>query len=162
MSTKRTPRSRSGVMRVTPRAIKLFDAMQRCNCTCPERDWGGKYWEHEQCAGCVKYYALRDKLHDELKLSPWDWPTVQSPTAENPYPPFHAQFPLWKPDHKAVKRWKILYQASREAKQKLIAPAKAKRKAARPAPPLEQPPFPLAHRSPSATTFGQTDPCRSN
>jgi hypothetical protein len=142
MSTKRTPRSRSGVMRVTPRAIKLFDAMQRCNCTCPERDWGGKYWEHEQCAGCVKYYALRDKLHDELKLSPWDWPTVQSPTAENPYPPFHAQFPLWKPDHKAVKRWKILYQASREAKQKLIAPAKAKRKAARPAPPLEQPPFP--------------------
>ena len=37
--TRRTPIARSRTSPITPVAVKLFDQMRQCRCTCPPRDW---------------------------------------------------------------------------------------------------------------------------
>jgi hypothetical protein len=79
--TRRTPLARPPAVQITPRAIYLFVAMGKLRCTCAPRDWSGKYWEHQPCAGCARWYDLHDELNDELRCEPWEWPCVarQSP-----------------------------------------------------------------------------------
>jgi|SRR5262245_6693620 len=85
MATKRTPIDRPPRTPITPEAIRLFEAMKRIKCTCEPRDWDGKYWEHELCAGCEERNRLRRNLHQELRLKPWER-TVMAPDAPNPWP----------------------------------------------------------------------------
>lgn len=68
--------------------------MRRLTCTCPAVDWA-RYWEREQCPGCKKSGELDSQLHEELRLRPWQWPAVEDPHAENPYPLDHVGHKEW-------------------------------------------------------------------
>jgi hypothetical protein len=69
MPTTRSPIVRSPLGRITPEAIRLFMAMQRCRCSCePDRDWVRK----GRCPGCERWSDLHYKLHRELGCYPWE------------------------------------------------------------------------------------------
>jgi hypothetical protein len=74
--TRRTPLERRLAVQITPRAIDLFVAMSKLHCTCAPRDWSGKYWEHQECPGCERWYDLHGELNDALACEPWQWPCV--------------------------------------------------------------------------------------
>jgi hypothetical protein len=76
MTTNRTPIQRPALTMISPRAVELFEAMGKLRCTCAPRDWNGKYWKHQQCAGCARWYDFHDELHRELGCEPWQWPCV--------------------------------------------------------------------------------------
>jgi hypothetical protein len=76
MTTNRTPIQRPAAAMISPRAIDLWEAMGNLRCTCAPRDWDGKYWEHQQCPGCERWYDLHGELNDELGCAPWEWPCV--------------------------------------------------------------------------------------
>ena len=67
MSSKRKPLHRLSALQITPLAIRLFTEMEAISCTCAPRDSDGKYWKHEQCAGCKRWWELHGRLHDELR-----------------------------------------------------------------------------------------------
>ena len=117
MSSKRKPISRPAVLQITPLAISLFTEMAAISCTCAPRDWGGKYWVHKQCAGCEKWWELHARLHDELRCRPWEWPCIQSPKAECPYPPGSPAAQSWRPNERAQQMWHALAEAARGARR---------------------------------------------
>ncbi len=85
MTTKRTAldRRRNGGG-VNDRALDLFEsilhAWAECTCT-PPTGKGEFYWSKENywardCPACQHADALDDELRAELKLRPWEWPTL--------------------------------------------------------------------------------------
>jgi hypothetical protein len=120
MPTKRIPIGRQPAPKITVKAIRLFEAMRRCRCTCPEdRELGTR------CDGCERWWSLNNDLCDELHTPLWQYPCVQNPLAENPYPLGCAAYKSWKPDREAQATWKALVNASCELRR-------AQRKATRP------------------------------
>jgi len=118
MATKRTPLRREVLTPLTPRAIELWEAMQRLECTCLPRDWDGAYWEHQECAGCAEAGRLDSELWRELQLKLWQWPAVEDPNAANPYPEGSHAWKQWGDGNlEAQARWKALQRASREARR---------------------------------------------
>jgi hypothetical protein len=116
MVTKRTRTERPIRFVITPLAIAAFQRMQQLEeeCTCEEIDWGGEYWKHESCAACEEWWHHHATLHDELKLRPWEWPAVEHPEAESPYPEGSNADRNWKPDLEARERYRLLEIALKE------------------------------------------------
>jgi hypothetical protein len=125
MSTKRKPLNRPPALQITPLAIRLFTEMVAISCTCPPRDWDGKYWVHEECAGCRRWWELHARLHDELRCRPWEWPCIQSPEAECPYPPSSPAVQSWRPTERAQQMWQALAGAVLEARRSTKAALEA-------------------------------------
>jgi hypothetical protein len=75
VTTNRTPIDRPSTVRITERALDLWESMSRLRCTClpviPEH-----YWTHKQCASCRRWGDLQAELNDELQCEPWQWPCV--------------------------------------------------------------------------------------
>ena len=97
MPTKRTPLRRSPSPMITPQAIQLFEKLRRCR---SDERWS----------------ELHARLHDELHCRPWEWPCVEDPHTEYPYPSFTNAHRSWRPNERAQQTWKVLDQASREAR----------------------------------------------
>jgi hypothetical protein len=108
MSSKRKPLNRPPALQITPLAIRLFIEMKGISCACAPRDWGGKYWVHEQCAGRKRWWELHARLHEELRCRPWEWPCIQSPEAECPYPPGSPAALSRRPTERAQQMWQAL------------------------------------------------------
>lgn len=106
---------------VTTRAVRLFDALRRCRCTC-EPD------ERFECTGCKRYFAFDEELMHEFKLGRVVFPTIESPKVKNPYPLGSEGYLFWQPDREAQERWRLLAEASREARRaraRAVQPAAA-------------------------------------
>jgi len=118
MPTKRVPLNRQHQSPVTERAVRLFDAMRHCRCTCPQdRD------PLTRCSACDRWWKLQNELCDELRTPVWQYPCVEDPRdGEN------------RPAAEAL--WVALAQASREARREQRA---ARAKSANGAP--DQPPL---------------------
>jgi hypothetical protein len=120
MSTKRTRISRPQRTPIAPRAIALFREMQalETKCTCEPIDWDGKYWEHEQCPACDRWWDLHAELHDEIGAKLHEWPGIETPGARTPYPEGSNAAADWKPDLEAQERYRVLEQAAAEEEAK--------------------------------------------
>jgi hypothetical protein len=120
MATKRTPIRRAANQRITPEAVEIFKSMRALRCTCPPIDWEGKYWERpDDCAGCVRWWSLHEKLGDALGITdPGEFPCIENPDAENPYPVYHVQHQLWIRDRIENKHRLELFRALAEAARK--------------------------------------------
>jgi hypothetical protein len=122
--TKRTPIHRSPLPQITPVAVRLFEAMKRCRCTCnPDPE------VFDDCRGCQKWWRLHNGLHDELGCRPWQWPCVEDPNVPVDDPDTPAD---WQPDLEAQALWNALEAAAREARR---AARRAKADTAPAAPP---------------------------
>jgi hypothetical protein len=117
MGTKRVPINRPARMEITNEAIRLFEAMDRIECTCVPRDWDGEYWTHMPCPGCDRWWKLHSKLHRELGCKPWEWPCIQHPDTVSGYPEGSEAYKRWKPDLEAQELWQALDAAAREARR---------------------------------------------
>ena len=126
MPTKRVPIGRTAAPKITVKAIKLFEAMRRCCCTCPDDRKSGD----ARCDGCERWWSLQNDLCDELHTPLWQYPCVENPATQNPYLG-------WKPNLEGQTMWRALTHASRELRR-------AQRKATRPrrAPVSSSPPEP--------------------
>jgi hypothetical protein len=124
--TKRVPVTRSPIPQITLKAVELFDGMRGCRCTCPPIDWEGKYWGRQQCPGCKRWWELQNQLCDELCCKPWEYPCVEDPRTQNPYPRGMPAHQSWQPNHRAQEMWRTLADASREAKREERAARRAK------------------------------------
>jgi hypothetical protein len=131
MTTKRTPIKRQPEPKITPAAIRLFEHMRRIRCSCPPIDWAGEYWNRDECSGCKRWWRLHRDLVGELQTAPWQYPVIEDPTTQNPYPPGTLAHLEWKPKLEAQARWLLLAEASREARREAER-VKAARKAAAP------------------------------
>jgi hypothetical protein len=94
--TKRTPLARvTNTPIITPRAIELFDRMEKCQRArrgavgCTLEDQTG--YCLQECKPCLEWRDLCNALHQELRLPPWDWPAV----SHNPYPPGMPEAREW-------------------------------------------------------------------
>lgn len=124
MTTNRIPIGRPPVTQITPKAIAAFRKMRRleARCTCEPIDWGGKYYEHEQCKTCEQWWEQNAILCSELRLKPWEWPAYERPDAESPYPEGSEARKNHKPDLAGQARYRTLEQvAAAEAKQRKVA-----------------------------------------
>jgi hypothetical protein len=131
MSSKRKPLDRPPALQITLLAINLFTEMAAISCTCAPRDWDGKYWEHEQCAGCERWWELHGRLHDELRCRPWQWPCIEHPNSVCPYPEGSYAAQSWRPNEAARHMWRTLEQVAREARHTKAAREAAEAQAAR-------------------------------
>ena len=132
--TRRTPIARSRTSPITPVAVKLFDQMRQCRCTCPPRDWHDpKTWIRE-CEGCERWWELHSHLHTELHCCPWEWPCIEHPSARSPYPRGSEADKRWEPDLEAQELWRQL-EAARKAQRKAAREARQRTKAAEQQPP---------------------------
>ena len=112
--TKRTPIARQATLRVSPRAIALFEQLERARrrrraATCIVGDSPAGYCSSE-CAACRTWYDLNDELHQELGLKPW-----QLCLPRNPYPPGTPASRNWRPDPDGEEQalWQLLNEARR-------------------------------------------------
>jgi hypothetical protein len=113
MVTNRRQRRRSSrPPSFTPAALEAFRKLHALEdqCTCPERDWNGEYWKHQQCAACDAWWEQFGIIHDELRLQPWDF-AVQHPDATSGYPEGCQADKNWKPDLEAQARYRALAAA---------------------------------------------------
>lgn len=117
MPTKRRSKSakRRG-MPITPVALDAFAKMLELErqCTCAPTDWGGEYWKQEECPACKAWWDQHFVLHQELKLTPGDWPAVEDPDAVSPYPEDSPAALADKPDLAARRRYRALLAALEE------------------------------------------------
>jgi len=123
--TKRVPVARSPIPQITPEAVRLFDAMRRCRCTCPPIDWKGKYWGRQQCAGCKRWWELQNQLCDEVHAPIWQYPCIEDRRTQNPYPRNTAAHQSWQPCLEAQALWLQLDAAAREVRREQRAARKA-------------------------------------
>jgi len=87
MSTKRIPIHRPIRAQIPPDALDLFREMKNVKCTFPPIDWKGRYWERHECPGCERLWSLHSRLAQLMPgIRPWNWPVIQSPRAQCPYP----------------------------------------------------------------------------
>jgi hypothetical protein len=96
MPTKRTPINRATKTRLSPIALDAFRRMQ----TAPTDD---EWWSHHSI------------LVRELRLKPWQWPAVEHPDAQCPYPVGSYAAQHWQPNLKAQARYRELERAARDA-----------------------------------------------
>jgi hypothetical protein len=120
MSTKRVPLHRRPGTTISDEAVRLFAAMEALECTCPEPDEHG--WR-VRCAGCKERWRLDSKLHDELRLRPWET-CIEDPAAGNPEPPGTHNAARWRPDEGARRRYRDLKAAAVAAG--LLAPRRTR------------------------------------
>jgi len=85
--TRRTPIARQATRQVSPRAIALFEQLERARhqrhaATCVVGDSLAGYCSTD-CPACRTWYDLHNQLHIELGLMPWEWLCLP----RNPYPP---------------------------------------------------------------------------
>jgi hypothetical protein len=68
---------------ISDKAIKLFETLlyHWANCECPR-----KAGLHAECDHCQIANAVEWELHHELKLKPWEWPSVREPDADDEEP----------------------------------------------------------------------------
>jgi hypothetical protein len=98
----------------TPRAIRLFQLLKRtvAECTCVQPTMfvnERNLWEARSCTACQTAVDLQYDLCRELRLPPWIDVAVQSPDAQNPYPPgVYDKHERWTPDADAQRRWREL------------------------------------------------------
>ena len=92
---------------ITETAIKLFIQMCRCHCTCEPDERGYRPFN---CAGCKRWDQLDDHLRLELKLMPWEFPSI-----ENASVPVH---PTCQPDERGQKLWRALEAGARELRRR--------------------------------------------
>jgi hypothetical protein len=118
MSTKRTPINRPARQQIPPEALDIFRKMktveQRDDCRCEPRDWDGAYWDWTPCRSCEEWNALNAALCRPLKLRPWQFPAVEHPDAQCPYPAGSHAAAQWKPDLEAQARYRELENALAE------------------------------------------------
>jgi hypothetical protein len=114
MSTKRTPLARPMRHTISDAALQAFRHMRRLErqCTCPPRDWDGEYWKHEHCKARAEWWEQHSILHNALQLRPWQWPAIENPATENPYPAGSPAAKRWKPNLEAQARWRALEAAA--------------------------------------------------
>jgi hypothetical protein len=124
MSTKRTPINRPPRFRITPGAIAAFREMLKLEtkCTCAPIAGDGAYLEHEQCKACEQWWKQHAVLVDELRLTPGQWPAIEDPHAESPYPEGSEARTHDKPDLEAQARFRLLEQAVAEAAKREAKP----------------------------------------
>lgn len=115
MVTKRTPIRRATKTQFTPAALAAFKEMLKLKtkCSCEPINWE-KHWERgRRCAACDQWCEQHSILHHELKLPPWEFPAVENPDAESPYPEGHINRTL-PPDLEAQQRYRALEAACDE------------------------------------------------
>ncbi len=113
----RTPIRRSSRgLQITAKAIAAFEEMQICRplCTCDPIDWGGNYWQREECPACEDWWRHHGVLWNELNLRPWEWPAIQHPNARSPYPEGSEATRRWKPHLAAQERYRLLAEAAEQ------------------------------------------------
>ena len=113
--TKRIPIARQPTLQPSPRAIALFEQLERARrqrraATCIIGHSPAGYCSSE-CAACRTWYDLHDELHKELGLKPWQWLCLP----RNPYPPGTAASRNWRADPDGEKQalWQLLGEARR-------------------------------------------------
>jgi hypothetical protein len=98
----------------TPRAIRLFQLLRKaaaeCTCVRPTMFINEQgLWASRACTACRTAVDLQYDLCRELRLPPWEDVAVQSPDAQNPYPPgVYDAHEKWVPDADAQRRWHAL------------------------------------------------------
>jgi hypothetical protein len=109
---RRTPADNA--IKITSAALDAFRKMHELDeqCTCKPRDWGGKYWKHEECAACEQWWQHHEILFRELALPLWSFPAIERPDARSPYPKGSPAAKDWRPDHEAQERYKTLAKAA--------------------------------------------------
>jgi hypothetical protein len=124
MTTRRNPIDRvARTPRITEEAIRLFVQMEshRLHCHCAPRDWN-RYWEHRPCAQC-EMWGKQARLHEELGCSPGDWPCLEHPDAQNPWPPDSIRGRQWSPSWDRQEVWWSLYDAALAAGYEVQEPS---------------------------------------
>jgi hypothetical protein len=112
MTTKRIPIARPRRAQIVPEALDIFDEMKQLKCTCPEGEDG------EECPGCELWSRLHSQLAGLLPgIKPWDWPVIENPQAECPYPAGSYAAARWRPNEKGQARWLELEAALAERKK---------------------------------------------
>lgn len=88
MATKRTPLKRNMKRQIIPEAVEVFRRMEAAAsaCTCEPIDWDGEYWKHEQCPACRGWWDAHARLWVLVGAKLWQFPCVQDPEDECPYP----------------------------------------------------------------------------
>ena len=100
--TRRTPTGRLHKPSITPRAIELFKQLKRCRCSCAP----GQRFE---CPGCKRREALDEQIGLECGTPVWQYPCLERPGAQNPYPPGHANYQWWQERDRAPEElWEAL------------------------------------------------------
>ena len=116
MTTKRIPIARPRRAQIVPEALDIFDAMTKLKCTCPPVDFEGA--DREECPGCELWSRLHSQLAGLLPgIKPWDWPVIENPQAECPYPEGSYAATHWRPNEKGQQRWRELDAALAERKK---------------------------------------------
>jgi hypothetical protein len=116
--TKRTPIARQPSLQITPRAIELFEAMERAQrrrnaADCIDDDSGsGSGYCKLECAHCNEWNRLHAELYHELHLKPWEWPVI----GLNPFAPGSERSKHWRQDGAGMAQWKLLDAARKAAK----------------------------------------------
>jgi hypothetical protein len=114
MSTKRIPIHRPIRAQIPPDALDLFREMKNVKCTFPPIDWKGRYWERHECPGCERLWSLHSRLAQLMPgIRPWNWPVIQSPRAQCPYPEGSNAAAGWRANEAAQARWSELEVALR-------------------------------------------------
>jgi hypothetical protein len=117
MSTKRVPISRSPKGRISDAALTAFERLQALEllCSCPPRNGHDEYWKFEPCAACDGWWDEHNILHREIGAKPWEWPCVQSPAVQNPWPEGSYMDSKWEPNVEAQERYRQLEAALAES-----------------------------------------------
>ena len=93
MTTKRTPLRRDMRRRITPEAIA---AVRRIEIAQNSDEW----------------WAAHNALHEALGLKPWEWPAIEHPEAQCPYPAGSFAAKQWKRDERGVALYRELAEAA--------------------------------------------------
>ena len=109
MTAKRTPIKRSPRKQITPAALAAFRRMQALvsQCTCTPT--------HKDCPACADWWDLHSQLEAELRCKVWQFPAIEHPDDECPYPPGTGAAQWW-PHAQAL--YRLLDAAAREAQTK--------------------------------------------
>jgi len=110
-------------MTITKKAIATFREMLRLEEGCDCQDGS--------CKACRAWWDEHRVLHAELGLRPWEYPAVEWPGSECPYPPNSPAAERWEPDLAAQSRWAQLERAAQGRSTTARAAHGAARRAAR-------------------------------
>jgi hypothetical protein len=115
--TKRVPIARQPSLQITPKAIELFEAMERTGRqrnarTCvPDNTYPVNEYCRFECEACRRWHDLDAELNHELRLKPWEaWSVVPY----NPHRPGSAKSKAWRASFDgpaAMARWRLLDDA---------------------------------------------------
>ena len=123
VGTKRVPIARQANLQVTPRALELFEQVekarrQRRAARCIVGPYGHCRGD---CTPCRSWYELQDQLHVELGLKPRFWPCVPC----NPFPPGSLAARDWSPEGAPLQLWQTLERGRQAAEARAVAAPEA-------------------------------------